>query len=121
MNKRELGGLGENIASNFLKANGIEILVRNYFTIFGEIDIIGIEKKTIIFIEVKLRKSFKYGIPIESINSKKLKRIRRIVDFFLSENMLFENYDCRFDIICLTYSKKNDTFKVEWFKNHFFS
>ena len=121
MNKRELGVLGEDIASNFLKANGVEIIIRNYFTKFGEIDIIGIEKKTIIFIEVKLRKSFKYGEPLESINSKKLMRIKNSADFFLSENSLFDSYDCRFDIVCLAYSKVTKTFKIEWFKNQFLS
>jgi len=121
MNKRELGALGEDIASDFLKANGIQIIIRNYFTKFGEIDIIGIEKKTIIFIEVKLRKSFKYGEPLESITSKKLERIRSSADLFLCDNSSYDTYDCRFDVICLTYSKVSATFKIEWFKNQFFS
>ena len=121
MNKRELGTLGENIATDFLKANGVEIISRNYFTYFGEIDIIRIEKKTIIFIEVKLRKSFKYGRPLESISLKKLERIKKSADFFLSENIFFNDYDCRFDVVCLTYYKKNDTFGIEWLKNQFFS
>ncbi len=121
MNNREFGSVGEEIASSFLEANGIEIVRRNYFTDFGEIDIIGIEKKTIIFIEVKLRKSFKYGKPIESISQKKLERIKNSISIFLSDNKLFDNYDCRFDVICLTYSKENDTFKVDWLKNQLFS
>ena len=121
MNTRELGALGENIASGFLQTNGIQIVMRNYFTNFGEIDIIGIEKKTIIFIEVKLRKSVKYGKPIESINLKKMERIRKSADVFLSNNVSFNDYDCRFDVICLSYSKVSDTFKVEWFRDQFFS
>jgi putative endonuclease len=52
MNKKEIGKEGENIAAKYLQKNGIEILNRNYNTKYGEIDLIGIENKTIIFIEV---------------------------------------------------------------------
>ncbi len=67
-----MGRLGEDIAAKFLENNGVRIIKRNYFTKYGEIDLIGIENKTIIFIEVKLRQNRNFGSPYETINAKKV-------------------------------------------------
>ncbi|OHD12710.1 MAG: YraN family protein [Spirochaetes bacterium GWC1_27_15] len=120
MDKKELGRIGEEFAANFLQKKGIQIIKRNYFTKFGEIDLIGIENKTIIFVEVKLRQSNVFGFPYESITNKKLEKIYQLAESFLLEND-FSDFDCRFDVISLIYYHADETFKVEWLKNQYFS
>ena len=118
MNKRELGGFGEDIAANFLEKRGICIIKRNYFTKYGEIDLIGFKNKTIIFTEVKLRNNNNFGLPIEGITKKKLKRFQDTAQFFISENNIdYENI--RFDVICLYLI--GEKYKIEWLKNQYFN
>jgi putative endonuclease len=119
MNKKEIGQKGEDIASRFLQKNGIEILNKNYNTKYGEIDLIGIENKTIIFIEVKLRNSNNYGLPSEAVNFLKLKKINKAASCFLNDFDL-NDIDCRFDVICLTYEKSVNNYHIEWLKNQYF-
>lgn len=118
MNKREKGKLGENIASEFLKKKGIRIIERNYFTKYGEIDLIGIQNQTIIFIEVKLRNSDNYGLPWEGIDSKKINKIQKSAMLFLQKNN-YDKFDCRFDVISLNYDSSTDCYKINWLENQF--
>ena len=117
MNKYEKGKKGEDIACVFLEKNGIKIIKKNYFTKYGEIDLIGIQNSTIIFIEVKLRTNNNFGYPAESINFNKKKKIYNAAEIFLLENC-YKDVDCRFDVICL-FEKKN-IYQVKWFKNQYF-
>ncbi len=119
MNKRELGKFGENIAANFLKNNGINIIKRNYFTKYGEIDLIGFENETIIFTEVKFRNNNSFGSPIEAITKNKYNRYKNAADQFLQDNNLNYN-DIRFDIICIYKNKYGNEYKIEWLKNQYF-
>ena len=83
MNNIEFGKLGEEKAIEFLKKNGYKILERNYKTKIGEIDIIAIKKKKIIFIEVKTRSSYNFGRPEEAVNEKKLRKIESVAQIYL--------------------------------------
>ncbi|MBP7552047.1 MAG: YraN family protein [Spirochaetes bacterium] len=118
-NKTRVGRFGEDIAAKFLESRDIEIIKRNYFTKFGEIDLIGIENKTIIFIEVKLRFDCSFGAPFESIDQRKWEKLQKSAEMFLIENN-FSDKECRFDMLSLLYSDVYKSFKVEWLKNQIF-
>jgi putative endonuclease len=121
MDKRSIGKMGENIAEKFLSLSGIEIIKRNYFSKFGEIDLIGIEKKTIIFIEVKYRKSNNYGFPYEFVDNKKIEKIKKTAETFLIEfEKEYKDYDCRFDVISMVPNGIEHDFDIEWLKNQYF-
>ena len=64
----------------------------------GEIDIIAKDKNEIVFVEVKTRTSFKYGMPSEAINYNKRKHIYRVARYYILKNDL-ENDAIRFDVI----------------------
>lgn len=118
-NKRKIGKIGEEFAVNFLIKNGITILKKNYFTKFGEIDLIGKQNETIIFIEVKSRNNLHFGLPKESVNKKKQDRIYDAANDFLSKNNLFYS-KCRFDVISIFFKNSNSYAKIEWLKNQLF-
>lgn len=89
MNNRELGAKGEDLACEYLKKNGYEILERNkHFSKFCEVDIIAKYKNRIIFVEVKTRKTNAYGTPLEAITKNKYKNIKTGVYSYLSENKI---------------------------------
>lgn len=100
------GDVGEISAVDFLKKKGYRILICNYKTKFGEIDIIAQDKHVIVFVEVKRRSTLAYGRPIEAVDFKKQQKIRKVAEFYL---MIKKNpyADCRFDVIEILGSEIN--------------
>ena len=92
------GKAGEDIATDYLRKIGYSILERNYKQQCGEIDIIAKEKATLVFVEVKTRKSDKFGSPFEAITPKKQRQIARTAQDYLSRNKLFDQA-ARFDVV----------------------
>lgn len=76
------GKAGENYAANLLSDKGYQIITRNFRSRFGEIDIIAIDKDTLVFIEVKTRLNKKFGEPQEAVTVSKLNKIKKVGEFF---------------------------------------
>lgn len=112
-----VGEKGENIACDFLVKNGYNILEKNFKLLFGEIDIIAEKKNCICFIEVKSRKSKKYGLPEEAITLKKKNKIRRVAEYFIQKRQL-KNKIYRFDVISI-YFKENILKEFRHIRNAF--
>ncbi len=96
---RQIGSTYEHIAVKYLQEHNIEILEVNYRKRQGEIDIIGKEDDTLLFIEVKFRKSDRFGTPLESISPLKQKKIRTVAELYLAEKKTNSSSTCRFDVI----------------------
>lgn len=92
------GNIGEEIATNFLKEKGFEIVARNFECGFGEIDIIAQQKSTTVFVEVKHKLNANFGYPREMVNFKKQQRIRKVAELYCMKNHLL-NAQLRFDVI----------------------
>ncbi len=73
MKNKILGNLGETIAENYLKKSGYNIVCKNFRCSIGEIDIIALNKNSLIFVEVKTRTSTKFGYPKEAVTYHKKK------------------------------------------------
>ena len=95
-----LGRNGEDIAADFLKKSGYKILVKNYKTRLGEIDIIAKDKDTLCFVEVKTRSSDRFGLPQEAVSGFKQRQLTRVALSFLKEKKLLEQ-KARFDVISI--------------------
>ena len=78
MKRRDLGILGEKLARDFLEKNGYRIIETNYRCPEGEIDIIAQQQDTLVFIEVRTKKSRQFGSPEESITAVKKKRLKSV-------------------------------------------
>lgn len=77
------GGLGEELACQYLKKLGYKILERNFRIRGGEIDIVAKDKDYLVFVEVKTRYSHEYGLPVESITPWKIKSLLKTAQFYL--------------------------------------
>lgn len=112
MNNRKFGDAGEDLACRYLQKQGYEILERNkHYSRFCELDIIAKYKRTIVFVEVKTRKTNAFGTPSEAITKTKYENIKKGVQFYLSENKV---KDYRIDAICITLKPE---IKIEHLKN----
>ena len=101
LNEQQTFGLkGESLAVRHLKKQGYRIIAENYRTRFGEIDIIAEEGGVIAFIEVKSRKSRRYGSPKAAIHRKKMRTMSMVALHFLkSEGRM--NDRARFDVVAI--------------------
>ncbi|MGL4999836.1 MAG: YraN family protein [Cetobacterium sp.] len=112
MNRRNKGKEYEEKGRDYLQSFGIKILSMNYEGSFGEIDIIGYDKTTLVFFEVKYRKNNLFGMPQDAIDKKKMSKIYITAKEFVRKNRL-ENEKVRFDAVVFLGEK------VEWLKNIF--
>lgn len=100
--KRQEGYLWEEKAAEYLKQKGYRILQRNFYSRYGEIDIVAKDREYLVFVEVKYRKNSRAGHPLEAVNDKKQKRICRTADWFCCRYGYKDGYPCRFDVIGIT-------------------
>ncbi len=91
------GEIGENAAARFLRQKGIKILLRNYQSRYGEIDIIGREKDILVFVEVKARQADGLQRPGEAVTDKKRRRLILTGRQYLKE--LHRDVPYRYDIV----------------------
>ncbi len=87
MNKVSVGREAEQIAADYLEEHGYIILERNYtFKHMGEIDIVADFFGTLVFIEVRYRRSRNYGTPESSLSPRKLRTIRRVAEAWMAHH-----------------------------------
>jgi putative endonuclease len=99
-----LGKSGENYACRELERRGYAILARRYRTRSGEIDIVARDGETLVFVEVKARRSCRYGTPLEAVTPFKRQRLVRMA----AEYVLFKgvsNALCRFDVVSVLFGE----------------
>ena len=110
------GEWAEQCAQNFLADQGLKLLTRNFRGKHGEIDLIMEDGRTLVFIEVRFRKSDRFGSAAESITTAKQSRILKTAGLFLQLNKI--NQPIRFDVITLS-PEQPDENHLNWIKNAF--
>ena len=98
--RKELGEKGEKAAAAFLENRGIEILDMNWKCSYGEADIVAIDGETLVFCEVKTRRSTAAGIPEEAVTPAKQKRYTKIARVYSSRTRR-RFASIRFDVIAI--------------------
>jgi len=96
----QTGKRGEEFAVAYLKKNGYRIIERNYKCHYGEIDIVAKEGNTVVFVEVKSRKSEDFGDPQTAVGWEKQKKISRVALAYLKEKHRYP-CDARFDVVAI--------------------
>lgn len=118
-NLRSEGNAGERIAGLFLEQHGVRILERNFRSgRQGEIDLIGFDQDTLVFFEVKLRRSERCGTPEAAVTYSKQKTICRTADYYRFLHRISENCPIRFDVVAIRRSGANGAV-VHWIRNAF--
>ena len=122
LTSKQLGNLGEDLASKFLLKRGCSIVDRNYWQKSGEIDIIAKKDNVLRFIEVKtvsrenlVGQSEDVYRPEDNIHPWKLQRIARTIEIFLSKKEM--DFDWQIDLITICLDIKNKKAKIDFLEN----
>jgi len=113
---QKVGKWGEQIAVDFLKAKGWEILARNVNTPHGELDIVARDQLVAVFVEVKARTSSSFGLPEEAVTTQKVQHLLNAAQYFLQENPELDG-DWRVDVIAVQGKLDSLDPKIVWFEN----
>lgn len=116
MNKRSVGSLGEALARDYLEAYGYSFVDKNVFLSRGEIDLIMTKESCLYFIEVKYRRTMKFGSPRESMTPAKIKRLKHSVSEYLYRNKAHGN---PYKISFMGIQVENDICKYDWLESIF--
>ena len=114
--RQQFGKESESLAVRYLRKNGYKILEQNYRNKIGEIDIIAKEKGTLVFVEVKARKTHIFGNPKWAVTPKKQRKISMVALYYLKATKQ-THVKPRFDVITLSSPKDNP--QIEIIKNAF--
>lgn len=114
--RQKFGETGEALAVRRLKKVGYKIIETNYRNKAGEIDIIAKDKDTIVFVEVKTRRSAHFGSPKEAVSIQKQKKISMVALYYLKTSGLI-TAKARFDVIAINLNR--DKPRIEIIKNAF--
>lgn len=103
---RKIGNEAEELACAYLESKGWRILDRNYFFQHAEVDIVAYDDTAIVFVEVKMRSSTKFGRPMEYVTEVKVENVFKAAEAWMYERKM-EGAPMRFDIIGIV-QKKNE-------------
>lgn len=107
-----IGANKEELARQYLEAQGLHLIVRNARYRCGEIDLIMQDENYLVFVEVRYRRNIFFGTPAESINWNKQQRLRTTANQYLQQHP--SRLACRFDVIAITGNNA-----IEWLQNAF--
>ncbi len=107
-----LGTLKEQLARRYLESRGLRLLAHNYRCRQGEIDLVMATAEALVFVEVRFRRSHRFGSPAETIGPRKRQRITTAARHYLQRYP--SALPCRFDVLAIS---GEDT--IDWIQDAF--
>jgi putative endonuclease len=114
--KQLLGQEGERIAERYLIKKGYKLVERNYRCPSGELDLIVLDRRVIVFVEVKTRTGDAFGTPFEAVEFRKQQKMTQAAQYFLAQKGLHQR-DARFDVVGISWPGREPS--VEHIENAF--
>jgi len=116
--RKSLGSRGERAAAKYLRRKGYKIVAHGNRLRSGELDLVAVDGRTVVFVEVKTRRSDQYGNPAEAVDLRKQRRLTRLAVTYLKRHGLLE-YPARFDVVAITWPEDRRRPAIEHFENAF--
>jgi len=111
------GHAAEACACVYLEDRGLALVARNYRSAFGEIDLVMRDGAVLVFVEVRQRRSERYGTPAETVGTRKQARLRATAAHYLQRHSRESQKPCRFDIVAITDDTRGQ--RIEWLRDAF--
>ena len=117
-NKKKIGETGEDLAVHYLISQSYDILFRNFYSAYGEIDIIALRDNELVFVEVKTRSS-RIDDALSSVSKEKQRKLKQTAGLFYQKFPEYEDLLSRFDLIAVILGKKGQIYSIQHFDNAF--
>ena len=120
LSARDRGQDAEQACCRYLQQQGLKLLAQNYHGRRGELDLVMRDRNTVVFVEVRYRKSAAFGGALESITPGKQQKLRLTAEQYLQQETSLKNG--RFDVVAMTGKGQNsgsEDYTFEWIKNAF--
>jgi putative endonuclease len=114
----ELGRRGEDEAANYLRGLGYRIVGRRERVLRGDIDIVALDGRTVVFVEVRSRSNTSHGHPAETVGFAKQRRIAVLANAYIRKHRLHDA-SVRIDVLAVTFAADGDPPVVEHYQNAF--
>ena len=111
----KIGRRGEKVAVDFIKKKGYKIVAKNEEDKYGEIDIIALKSKKLVFIEVRSKTGKDYGLPEETIGYYKKKKLINNAKRYVNKNKVKIPY--QIDVIGIVFNKNGEVIRKKHYKN----
>ena len=115
---KSLGRRGEDAAAKYLRRLGYVIVARGHKGAIGEIDLVAVDQRIVVFVEVKTRTSHDAGHPADAVDDAKQRRLTRLALSYLKRHDLLE-HAARFDVVAVTWPAGKGKPTIEHFINAF--
>lgn len=116
---RAFGEQLETIALRYLEASGLRLICRNFQCKLGEIDLIMHDARMLVFIEVRYRRSERFGRAAETVDRRKQRKLVRTAQVYLNMQRVSQHKPCRFDILGITLDSSTGDYHFDWILNAF--
>lgn len=114
----KLGRWGEEHAVRYLEQEGYQVLARNWRRREGELDLVALHGSTLVFVEVKTRRTDSFGAPEESVDLRKQAQLAQIAQRYLDEHPQLHFTECRFDVLVVDLAKRSP--QIRHYPNAFY-
>lgn len=104
---RSYGEQIETEALHYLRQQKLQLITRNFHCRFGEIDLVMQDRDTLVFVEVRFRKSQGFGTGADSVDPRKQEKLVRAAHTYLQKYYRNQLPPCRFDVISVTAAEKS--------------
>lgn len=111
------GADAEKFALQYLQRNGLRLVERNYSCPAGELDIVMLHQRDLVFVEVRYRRSDQFGGAAQSIDAGKQRKLRRAAESFLQRHPALNFSGCRFDVVAVTGNAPD--YQMDWISDAF--
>lgn len=116
--RKTLGEQGEDAAARYLRRKGMTIVRRSTRDRLGEIDLIAVHRRTVVFVEVKTRRSDRDGDPARAVDQRKQQRLIRAATYFISKHDLHDQRT-RFDVVSIVWPSEQVKPQIKHYPNAF--
>ena len=113
-----LGRRGEDEAARYLRSIGYRIVATRERIMRGDIDLVALDGRTVVFVEVRSRSSTAHGHPAETVGYHKQRRVAQLAAAYIRRHRL-EDCSVRIDVVTVTFDGPEGRPQVEHFQNAF--
>jgi putative endonuclease len=115
----EAGRRGEDLACRHLESQGLELLERNYRCRAGEIDLVMLEGRTLVLVEVRSRSGATHGNAASTVGARKQRRFTLAARHLLLTRPQYRRLAARFDVVAIDANPGGGPARLTWIRDAF--